>query len=408
MSGLIVTTSHQFSADRSLTTITIKGLARFEPAEFFFEVAGPDAPRSAPNGNVAIAAVLPIAMSRGLPVHYEGEADSDFLRNIEECMAAWCRWRPDLFQPVPLTVEREASPRLPDLRRAMIAFSGGLDSTFALHAHKRGLMGRRNLNVDAAMLVHGFDIPLASARAFEIARNHNQAILDSYGVRLNIVRTDWKKRFCVKWGMTHILGLSAILQLFNRDFSAGVFADDFAYDAQWMPWSNNPVTNQMLGGTAFEIRSTGASWSRTEKAAVLADNPVALEHLRVCYEHPDLGGNCGQCGKCVRTKINFYACGVKAVPALGAQIVASDVEVLRPLNAESVLWYEDALAKGVWPQGDPIRLPVEALVNEYKAGEVRSKTALGVRKQSAFRRLRKPLKSAQRAILHFIGLHRRS
>ena len=132
----------------------------------------------------------------------------------------------------------------------------------------------------------------------------------SYGVRLNVVRTNWQKPFSVKWGMTHVLGIAAVLHLFHRQFGSGVIADDVAYDTQVTPWSSNAITNQMLGCGGFPIRTTGAAWSRTEKAGAVAANPVVLKHLRVCYERPELGGNCGECEKCIRTKLNFYAVGI--------------------------------------------------------------------------------------------------
>ena len=124
-------------------------------------------------------------------------------------------------------------------------------------------------------------------------------------MRLNIVRTNWQKPFSVKWTMTHALGIAAVLHLFHRQFGSGVIADDLSYDMQITPWSSNAITNQMLGCSGFPIRTTGAAWSRTQKAGVVATNPVVLEHLRVCYERPELGGNCGECEKCFRTKLNF-------------------------------------------------------------------------------------------------------
>lgn len=400
---LIAASRHEYSTGFSRTSITIEGLKPYERNDFYFEVQGPDAPTRAPNGNGAVAGVLPLAMSLGRDLHFRGEADADFLRSIEECAAFWSRWRPDLSQPVRVSADCELAPQLGMADGAIMAFSGGLDSTFALHAHKRKLVGRRSLDVKAACLIRGFDLPLDDDKAFFAAREHAENILKVYGVRLNTVTTNWRRPFTINWGLTHVLGIAAVLHLFQRQFAAGVFADDFAYDAQWMPWSNNPVTNQMLGSTAFAIRSTGASWSRTEKARIVAATPAVLRLLRVCFEKPDLARNCGQCEKCIRTRLNFCANEVREVPALGGPLQPSDLEILRPLNAESILWYEDALIRGTWPVGDPVRIKLQSIVDEYRAAPA-PVSSLGVRKQSSLRRYRKRVKGQLKGLLYRMGV----
>jgi len=389
MRPLFIHAEHKRSADLCRTTIDLEGLSHFKPKQIVYEIAGPDAPQLEPNQNFALAAALPTAMSLGRPLHLRGEADTDFLATMEDYMAAWCRWRPDLFQPVTISADRETLPQQSCDKSAMMAFSGGLDSTFALHAHKRGLLGRRALEVQAAVLIQGFDIPLAEHDAFGIAQSHVKAILDSYGVRLNLVRTNWQKPFCVKWGMTHVLGIAAVLHLFHRQFGNGVIADDVAYDAQVTPWSSNAITNQMLGCGGFSIRTTGASWSRTEKASFVAANPAVLEHLRVCYERPELGGNCGECEKCIRTKLNFYALGIDPVPALGQPIAVADVTRTIPSHFDFPNSISDILEKGTWLAEDPIRSELARLVRDFKAGSPTVKATFNKRRSNFFQRFKK-------------------
>jgi len=383
-----------------------EGLPRFEPDRIIYEIIGPDAPEQEPNANFAVAAALPTAMSLDRPLHVCGEVDADFLATMEEYMAAWCRWRPDLFQPVAISADAESAPRAPAAAGAIMAFSGGLDSTFALHAHKHAMLGRRQLDIQAGVLVQGFDIPLDQAEAFDIARGHVKSILDSYGVRLNVVRTNWQKPFCIKWGMTHVLGIAAVLHLFHRQFGSGMIADDVAYDTQVTPWSSNAITNQMLGGGGFPIRTTGAGWSRTEKTAAVAANPVVLNHLRVCYERPELGGNCGKCEKCIRTKLNFYAIGVPSVPALGPPLAIADVRRTIPSHFDFPGSIADVLAYGTWPATDPIRAEVGEMVRRCKAETPeRSRGMRGRRRkflQSARKRTR-PLIRAMGHALHALN-----
>jgi len=395
---LLIKPEHERSADRCRTSIVFEGLPHFEPDRIAYDIIGPDAPEQEPNANFAVVAALPTAMSLGRPLHVRGEVDANFLATMEEYMAAWCRWRPDLFQPVAISADVERAQRAPAAAGAIMAFSGGLDSTFALHAHKRGLLGRRQQDIQAAVLIQGFDIPLDDANAFEIARGHVKAILDAYGVRLNVVRTNWQKPFCVKWGMTHVLGIAAVLHLFHRQFGGGVIADDVAYDTQVTPWSSNAITNQMLGCGGFAIRTTGASWSRTEKTGAVATNPVVLNHLRVCYERPELGGNCGECEKCIRTKLNFHAVGIPSVPALGRPLTIGDVRATIPSHFDFPGSIADVLAYGTWAADDPIRAEVTELVHRFKAappewsGEVRG------RRKNIFQRAKKKTRRLRRVI----------
>ena len=371
----------------------MEGLPRFEPDRIVYDIIGPDAPEQEPNANFAVAAALPTAMSLGRPLRVRGQVDADFLATMEEYMAAWCRWRPDLFQPVAISADMETAPRASLAASAIMAFSGGLDSTFALHAHKHALLGRRQLDVQAAVLIQGFDIPLDQVDAFDIARGHVQAMADSYGVRLNVVRTNWQKPFSVKWGMTHVLGIAAVLHLFHRQFGNGVIADDLAYDMQVTPWSSNAITNQMLGCGGFPIRTTGAGWSRTQKAGAVAANAVVLNHLRVCYERPELGGNCGECEKCFRTKLNFYASGIPHIAAVGNPVSIADATRMIPRHAAYLYRYTEMLSRGTWPSNDPIRTEVAQLVRRLGAEASASEHG----RQSA-QRARKRTRKVMRAV----------
>jgi hypothetical protein len=368
MSQLTVEAQTEVSSEGSKITLVLNGLSGLLPNRIFFEIVGPDAPRQGSNGNFAIAAALPVAMAHGCSLHYRGNADADYLATIEEYMAAWHRWLPHRFQPVAVTADQESTGRAPQGRRAIMAFSGGLDSIFALHAHKRDLLGRRGLDIQAAVLIQGFDLTLDDQKAFDKARSHAEPVLDSYGVRLNVVRTNWREA-AVDWEMTHVLGLAAVLHLFHRSFDYGVFADDVSYDNQVTPWSSNAITNQLLGSIGFPIRSTGASWYRTEKATILGANPVVLEHIRVCYQRPELGENCSACEKCLRTKLNFRAAGVRCVPALHPPVTVDDVRSIQVPRgrANLVAAYADLLERGRWDPGDPIYAEVKALVGRSLA-----------------------------------------
>jgi hypothetical protein len=137
---------------------------------------------------------------------------------------------------------------------------------------------------------------------------------------------------------------------------------------QITPWSSNAITNQMLGSGGFPIRTTGAAWSRTQKAGAVAANPVVLQHLRVCFERPELGGNCGACEKCFRTKLNFCAVGIRPIPAIGEPVCVADVRRMVPLNVPVLYRYLEVLKRGTWPASDPIRSALAESVRQVEGG----------------------------------------
>jgi hypothetical protein len=112
--------------------------------------------------------------------------------------------------------------------------------------------------------------------------------------------------------------------------------------------------------------SCGASWYRTEKAAIIAANPVVLDNIRVCYERPELGEDCGSCEKCLRTKLNFYAAGVKRVPALGSPPSIDEIRNIQ-IPDDHFTVYEELLIKGAWDVSDPIRSEIVDLLLRYGA-----------------------------------------
>ncbi len=60
----------------------------------------------------------------------------------------------------------------------------------------------------------------------------------------------------------------------------------------------------------MDVVHEGAGFSRTGKAEVVARDSVGRRTLKVCWEGQDQAANCGQCEKCVRTRLNFKAVGM--------------------------------------------------------------------------------------------------
>jgi hypothetical protein len=340
---------------------TISGLVdRNIRATVYYDYAGDFVPSNKGLANAATIAFLPYAMQNSLDLHVEGAVDSDLLVQLEEAQDAWVRWHPSLFRPIRITAEEVRAATLATTSTAIAAFSGGLDATYAVHAHKRQLIGRRSLDIRAGVLVQGFDLPLDKPEWFDNAKQHAAAILSGYDVALITVRTNWRSLES-PWEQAHIFGVASVLHQFNGAFGHAVIAADDAYDGEILGWGSNSITNQMMGGSSFPIRFTGAGRSRTEKAGIVGQEPEVLNHLRVCWEHPEGLGNCGRCEKCIRTKLNFMANGITEFPTLGPVATPQQVRKVMIMN-ETVLSLFRDVAGFPWTARPEIKAALSDLI----------------------------------------------
>ncbi len=359
------------SIDGAVTTIDAVADSGFRTS-IFYEFSGALAPHPDGIGDAALLAFLPYAMRNGLDVRVEAPVDAGLLEQLDEAQDAWTRWHPTLFRHVDVDAAAVTPVVLPPDRAAVAAFSGGLDATHAIHAHKRGLIGRRAMDIRSGVLVHGFDVPLERPDWFEGARLRAAAILAHYGASLTVVRTNLRS-LELPWEQYFVFAMASVLHQLKGRVSAGVIATGEGYGAEMLGWGSNSVTNPMMSSPSFPIRFTGGGQTRTEKAAALAKEAPVLANLRVCWEHPEAPTNCGKCEKCIRTKLNFMANGVETLPTLGAP--ATPQEILKvEVHHEVVLSTYRDLSLYPWPGRPDVKAALRALV------------ARGVRRESRFRR----------------------
>lgn len=301
---LIVSVREERSAHSVVRTASLKSGAGH--ATSFFEVSGDVLPPPLLAYDFAVLAAIFTAMREGRPMHVEGPVTETLLRNLEEFQEAWALWR-SRYKPIRITADQVLPAASAALRTGVFAFSGGVDGTFALLRHLNGQAGLRSARPACAMLVHGFDLPLDQPQAFERARLAIAEMTSALGVPLAIVRTNWSKEICNLWPMEFSAGLAACLHQFQGLANVGVLGADEDYAHLELPWGSNPITNHFLSGGGFHIHTEGAGFTRTERVRLICEYPEIAPKLRVCWQGPATGGNCGRCEKCVRTKLNFMA-----------------------------------------------------------------------------------------------------
>ena len=114
------------------------------------------------------------------------------------------------------------------------------------------------------------------------------------------------------------------------------------------PHGSHPLVEPNFSSLALTIRCHGLTMSRLEKARLVAGWPPALRNLRVCnkphlYEAGRL--NCGECEKCIRTKLELLVAGVlpQATVFRVMDVTPGSIDALS-LLAKVHFFYEELIA----------------------------------------------------------------
>jgi hypothetical protein len=343
-----IKTEWQERADRRISTILLSEAGKAEQT-LFYEFTGSLLPSKPKTDDFALLALLPYAMGRGADLHINGTVTTEQIERFEEQQDAWTRWHPNLFQKISLTADREIASSPPASNSAVLSFSGGIDATFALYAHKRKWIGRRSRDVISAVMIHGYEIRPDNDADFQVAHRRGLEVCDALGVGLTAARTNWRE-FQHSWRQAFIFGIAAALNQFSATVSRGVIATDEPYEGEILGYGNNSITNQMMGNSSFPLEFTGAGYGRTQKAQLLKNEDVVLRNIRVC-SRPEAGGkNCGECKKCIRSKLNFLAARAQNMPALGRPFAMTDLQKLDFNDPLHLSFYREMLAYGDWSE----------------------------------------------------------
>jgi len=276
-------------------------------------------------------AMLWSALEAGLPLRIHGRVSQTLLRNLERYQQIASDFWPEQFQPCEIQADEEiadspanSSTRRP--REALLAFSGGLDSSESLLAHARGLRGRNTLPITTCLFVEGFDIPVDDP-TFPLAFARAKPICDSVQIPLRTIRTNLKT-LLPPWILSHPAGVMAALSLWERKFDTGVMGSthDYLYYCITKPVVGCfPMLDALLSSDTFQTIQDLCD-NRARKTERIKDSAVVWQNIRVCWKGVDLSKNCGHCEKCIRQMLTMRAVGLTDLSAYE-----------RPLTVESIL-----------------------------------------------------------------------
>ncbi len=305
-------------------------------------------------------------MSFGGNFHIKGAVSKSLLKNMETMVGFWCNTSPAICFPVTLLPESiyDDEAAIHSSHKAMVCFSGGLDACFSCYRHQQGLVGFNSLPIQAGLLIEGADIPLEQDDFLKESRQNSLIMLRDLGIHeLHTIKSNFREfplrgvSQGMEWGSyTHIAciaGLGSLLAPLYPDLLVGGsrnYVESFVN-----LWGSNPISDPLFSSDTFCVHLDGLEYGRTEKAELVSKWGCATQHLRVCWENvysndSHIKNNCGTCEKCVRSNLNFLACGfvLPNMPKLTQEMLdgISDKIVTIKHHYKNIIDYAHAHGRG--------------------------------------------------------------
>lgn len=242
------------------------------------------------------------AMTNQSSLKVPGQISAQLLRGVENIQQVFKTWN-SKFTILEVETDGISQKRAEPGGKVASFFSGGVDSAYTLLKHLD--------EIDSIIFVHGFDIPLANQALRAEASTAIKTIARKLGKAIIEVETNLREfsDLYARWGEDYNgAALAGIALLLSPQFRKIYIAASHTYK-DLFPWGSHPLLDNLWSTESVQIVHDGCGANRVEKTALIANNDVILEHLRVCWENRRGAYNCCECEKCLRTMINLKAIG---------------------------------------------------------------------------------------------------
>ncbi|MFB8791396.1 MAG: hypothetical protein U7123_21810 [Potamolinea sp.] len=289
-----------------------------------------------------VVATIFLAMQQGTDLIVHGEVSPSLLQNLAEFQAAWHCWRPQLYQQIEITADVEREQDKIDSDQAIAAFSGGVDASFTMWRHRMKRCSRWQRNIQAGLIIHGFDIPLTQQEIFNRAFHKSREMLTSLDVELIPIATNFRE-LPQDWEDAFGTAIASCLMLLQGGYNTGLIGSSDPYHSLNLPYGSNPITDSLLSSNTFQIICDGSAFTRLQKVEEIANWEQACTNLRVCWQNSQSDKNCGRCEKCIRTILNFRVMGVGLPPCFAEDVTERQISEIRGLKKAQLIELEPIL-----------------------------------------------------------------
>lgn len=257
-----------------------------------------------------VIATTIFALRRYRRLHVHGPVSDGLFANLAEFQAAFAAFHNlPRAEPVVYSASETMQPAGPSRRTTGItAFSGGVDSCFSVYRHTPLSTLEPKRTIGAALMMHGFDIPLEQPAVFARSAERSRQMTDEAGLRWFSGATNLRT-LPVPWEETFAAAVAGSLSFFQPAFAFGLVPSFQNWSQARFDHGSNPLTDPLLSSPSFQIVHDGAAFGRIEKLRHLSRWPGAMRNLRVCWQGAQLDRNCCACEKCLRTMLMLDVCG---------------------------------------------------------------------------------------------------
>jgi hypothetical protein len=260
-----------------------------------------------------VPAVIPAMRHGEERVLVEGAICPHLRDGLEAAMGWIHKWHGAARKPVRIEGGvGNTPPSPPTPNRAGCFFTGGIDSLATVRRNRLTFPMEHPGSFKDAIIIYGLEVDHPEAfedvfRALSVIAE--DALLTLLPVYTNIraLDDDWKF-WEFEWeGSVY----SAVAHALTRRLTTVSIAS--TYDIPNMhELGSHPLLDPNYGSNELRVLHDGITLSRLDKTKLLLDWEAAVQHLRVCntvrnYRPGTI--NCGECEKCLRTKLALLALG---------------------------------------------------------------------------------------------------
>ncbi len=192
----------------------------------------------------------------------------------------------------------------PEKKACVVCFTGGVDSLFSAWTLRDQCQG--------LLYVHGFDIPQDNLDLFHKVLPRLQMLAADLGLPIYTLSTDLRLATdCYgPWGKRAFgSALASMAHLLPAHLGGLVIPASYDLNICEVAGSMHDL-DPLWSSAGSRVIHHGVETSRLDKIRQLAEWPLALKHLRVCWKNPENAYNCGHCEKCLRTLILLEMAGL--------------------------------------------------------------------------------------------------
>ncbi len=279
------------------------------------------------SSNCFLVGMLYPAMRYGEDIHVEGTVSAKLLHNLNGFLVPVMAICDPRLKKITVSAESTTDAFNPSAKVVGTGFSGGIDSLSTIYSHwvrpePEGFKITHLFffNVGAHGIPKKPGDMEAIERQFRARYGKFKAFPEETG--LPFVPVDSNVHKFHPWGHLEVATfatVSAVMFLERAIRRYYLASSGHTYRQLWKFLGDggrpdaieriNMMILPWLSTESLDLVDDGNLYDRSAKTAMIADWPLAMKHLNVCYGHDTLDTNCSVCPKCARTLLTLEILG---------------------------------------------------------------------------------------------------